>query len=448
MLNLAGVLFHLVAGDLLAQNITVADCDFGDVFQRQHQSCRFTVRNDGPLAVKLNGVSAGRATDRVDFKPVELAPQQTADFTVDLDLLGDVGPAQHTFDIDVSGVAAQHLVAKARGYVQSIVDNPRKLADFGFVDLRKGRESPVLDVDLSSTEAGTLRVTGVVEKPSFVVTDIDAKGGLHLRIAPNAPWGLHSELMTLRVDSPLQPLLRVRVRADVHGDVVPNQNPLDLGLVREAKPGRYLVQLDGLDQQAVKIKSTSFDGLDGKVDVKPCAHPDKTCALLEVWPQLGEHGPVSGTLIVNLVGIKQAVRINVGGMYVSQQTPVRSLDAPVSDKAPAAPTPAPAMTAAPKAAPALPPPPGKGPLLKWTVEHDDAVYGYVIYRAKDEHGPFERATSELIHALPADDTAHTYQWRDTSATPGTTVWYSIGMMMRDGSRRELAGAQPYEVKQK
>jgi hypothetical protein len=86
-------------------------------------------------------------------------------------------------------------------------------------------------------------------------------------------------------------------------------------------------------------------------------------------------------------------------------------------------------------------PAGDGPLIKWSVDYDDVVFAYAVYRSKSESGPFVRVNKSLIPANTKENSGTPYQWRDTSAVPGETYWYYIGMMYRDGKKEILSKPQ-------
>jgi len=93
----------------------------------------------------------------------------------------------------------------------------------------------------------------------------------------------------------------------------------------------------------------------------------------------------------------------------------------------------------------LAPPPGNGPLLKWSVAHEELVYGYAIYRSDSEAGPFVRINKDTIRPLPADS-GGAYQWRDTTAESGKTYWYYIGVLDNMGAKQQLSGPQKVVAK--
>jgi hypothetical protein len=92
----------------------------------------------------------------------------------------------------------------------------------------------------------------------------------------------------------------------------------------------------------------------------------------------------------------------------------------------------------------LAPPAGEGPLLKWSVAHENLVYGYLVYRADAESGPFLRINKEMIRAEP-QETGGVYQWRDTMAEKGKTYWYYVGIVDTSGNKQQLSGPQKKTV---
>jgi hypothetical protein len=94
-----------------------------------------------------------------------------------------------------------------------------------------------------------------------------------------------------------------------------------------------------------------------------------------------------------------------------------------------------------------PPPPGNGPLLRWAVAHQASIHGYAIYRASSETGPFVRVSKDVIEVVEDDaDKTGRYQWRDNTAESGKTYWYRIGVLNRDGSKKDLTAAQKVVAK--
>ena len=87
-------------------------------------------------------------------------------------------------------------------------------------------------------------------------------------------------------------------------------------------------------------------------------------------------------------------------------------------------------------------PPGKGPLLKWSVANEGSIYGYLVYRSDAQAGPFLRINEDTIVAPPyAEGVVNSYRWRDTTALKGNTYWYSVGALKTNGEKMELVQPQ-------
>ena len=92
-------------------------------------------------------------------------------------------------------------------------------------------------------------------------------------------------------------------------------------------------------------------------------------------------------------------------------------------------------------------PPGNGPLLRWSVANEKPIYGYLIYRADREDGPYVRINESIVRAeRAATGTVGKYAWRDNSAESGKTYWYSIGTIRNDGAREDLTSKQKVVAK--
>ena len=88
----------------------------------------------------------------------------------------------------------------------------------------------------------------------------------------------------------------------------------------------------------------------------------------------------------------------------------------------------------------MPIPAGSGPLLSWTVQNEQQLYGYIVYRADSEDGSMRRVSDSIIRTLSTQDGVHVeYYWRDTKAEPGHTYWYQIGTVNQRDIRGDLTG---------
>ena len=79
--------------------------------------------------------------------------------------------------------------------------------------------------------------------------------------------------------------------------------------------------------------------------------------------------------------------------------------------------------------------------LQWTSKADDGLYGYLVYRSERRQGPFLRINPEIIHLTgPADDeTTNDYVYQDTTAQPGTTYFYYLDTISKEGHKNRFSG---------
>ena len=83
------------------------------------------------------------------------------------------------------------------------------------------------------------------------------------------------------------------------------------------------------------------------------------------------------------------------------------------------------------------------PVLSWTSHTENGVYGYIIYRARSEAGPFRRVNPRLVmragDANASAGTANKYRYVDTSAEAGQTYYYYIDAVADSGRKQRLTG---------
>jgi hypothetical protein len=102
----------------------------------------------------------------------------------------------------------------------------------------------------------------------------------------------------------------------------------------------------------------------------------------------------------------------------------RSAESPVP---PAVPTPAPASTVQPRAAQAL------FNTLTWKTD-DVSNFGYDIYRAESESGPFVKVNERLVPGTLKPGKVQTFQYEDHAIDPGKDYWYYVECVTLQGER--------------
>jgi hypothetical protein len=340
--------------------------------------------------------------------------------------------------------------------VQSVLDQYLPKFDFGTVT--RETEWPIKrSVTLSSREVGDLRVTGVESAPAWLDVTLGADGRtVNASLKKDAPWGLtHNGAAYVKVglNAPQQPHAWIEVDMNVHGDVVPDADPFQLGMLRSVGKHDFLLRLTNPDGKDFKLGKLALQGINGKVGSKACVPAAAGCRLISLSISNDQpQGRLLGKLEIELPELQKTLPVEVFGLMLAPETKIHDLSElePASGAQSSAEVPAEtkltdALANAVKAE--EPPPPGNGPLLRWSVAHQTRVYGYLIYRAETDNGPLKRVNKEIIPAVAEGKKfSGDYQWRDVKTEPGKTYWYQIGIVNRDGSKEDLSGRQKVVAK--
>jgi hypothetical protein len=345
------------------------------------------------------------------------------------------------------------LVAKA--FVDTVLDDANPLLNFGMVDADTA--SPTKSITLTSREVANLRIDRILSSPEYFDVSIEKDGRtVDVRSKAGIPWGLHDDVIELKINAPQQSQERIKVRMDVHGAVVPAENPVNVGLMHQGQEHETLIRLTSKTGENFKIGALRTQALDAKVEAQRCTPDDKGCRLLKLaFNGTQPLGEVKGQVLVDLPEYGKTLPIFVWGMLVSPTTEVRTIG-DEKDKDPlklsssqfaqstsaARPVSIPdAIKKAVSVPQDTPPAAGRGPLLKWSVASEEGIHGYVIYRAETEMGASTRVNAETIVSSSEHSESSSYQWRDNTAESGKTYWYSIGIVYNDGRKQQLTGPQ-------
>jgi hypothetical protein len=160
---------------------------------------------------------------------------------------------------------------------------------------------------------------------------------------------------------------------------------------------------------------------------------------------------LTGKVSVQLPALHQSIPVLIKGFLVAKDTKIHSLNGNSSAEKEVAPGQMSAGKEPKSIKQALtqatnPPartidPPGKGPLLKWSVGNELGVFGYAIYRADEEGGALRRLGDRAVRASAIEGHDAAYAWRDISAVTGKTYWYRVIVLFNDGRRQDLTGIQ-------
>jgi hypothetical protein len=439
-------------------HLVVAPCDVGEHYQFEKVSCAIELKNTGDKPVRVTNAHAKLRWDSIDSEPIVVAPHSTNYINARVDLLNSIGFTQRNFGFTTDESPGARRGAAVRAFVATSLDQDRPTLDFGTV-LLGDKELPKRTMTLSSREVADFKIVDIVEKPDYVDVELgpDHKS-VSARLRSNAPWGLLDDFIKLKIDTPRQPVVWIALKGDVHGRVVPDSNPFALGVIRAGQTNEYLIRLTSTSGEDFRVGKMDLENVKGSAESAPCTPAAKGCRLVKLRiDDSNPLGKVEGTLRVTLPDFDHDLPIRVWGMLLSQKTEVHQLDELLANsvaeggqsKSPAAASKPVDLAAALKNGVRKnePPPPGNGPLLKWSAAHQESVYGYAIYRADNAAGPFVRVNKDTILAsLEGDDKSGAYQWRDTTAEAGKAYWYSIGLINRDGSKQDLTGAQKVVAK--
>lgn len=437
-------------------------CRFAETYQFASATCTLEFRNSSARPISISGLTPGSTRDSVSPDALIVPPHSSAYATATISPTHEVGRTRRIFRFlsDEPGQLSPNRVAEAAGFVASVLDQPKPVLNFGVVKIRSA--STEQKISLDSKEVERFKIEKILEAPSYVDARIGNDGrSIIARIKPDAPWGLHqSDFVRLAINTPRQREVWVGVEVDVHGDVVPAANPLSLGLFRKGSRNEFTVRLDSETGKDFRVGRVQAEGLQGDSKVEPCEPARAGCRLVRYTVSEAQpKGQIAAIVRIELPDFNQTVPVYAWGMLVDKDTQVRNFNEEMKASASAS------DSGAVSKAPVQPvldlkqalksgtqlvepsPPPGRGPLLKWTVLHEELIHGYAVYRAVSQDGPFVRISEETIaKSSDGGDGAGRYQWRDTSAEPGLTYWYYIGTIQNNGLKEALSSPQKITAK--
>jgi len=414
--------------------------DFPDAFQ--HSTLRHTFRftNHGTREVALEEAFGLKPGAQVTFQPARVPPGAQGTIEVAQDVQDTRGATSFRFALvtDEPGVSRYRM--SLSGFVMSAFAPELALVDFG----RVTRGAPLeKTIEITSREVDRLQVLRVEDVPAFLDLDTKGRAGLadegllvRVRLKERPPLGLSTGRVVLWTNAPVQPRLELHYAAQVFADVEPETHPLSFQLVRIGEPRTIDVRLRSRSGRAFEVKE-AVDTL-GVVDVtsEPCdgGTGPSPCVVLHATAHVLGPLTLQGSLLVKVAGDAEVLPLTYGGMVVGPEARVQDLDvattAPPSPPATAvAPAPPPAANA-----PATTPPP-RG--LSWRARNDEDLYGYVVYRADKEIGPFRRV-SPVIPVDSERGVDHRYVFDDPTAVPGRTYFYYLDTIDRRGTTERFS----------
>lgn len=428
----------------LAHAIKVEPGDVGPIYQFQKARSSFTIVNDSSSEIRGIVVKALRPADRVLSAPKSVAIGGNAVVDVEIDAQNDVGARGHTFTIDFEGAKTPAL-ARVSLYGLSVINDPQRVLDFKTV---KGGETPAIAYSLDTDDPG-VRIAAVKESPAFTDVTVSNDGrGLVVRHRDKTTWGKLAGMLKIQLESSLQKEAWIPVETEVRGEIVPSTTNFNLGVARIGQQNEYILQYRS-EGTPFTLDSAVTEGFVATTKIENCVGGEKFCQQVRLLVDGNQpSGQINGVLRVHVAEHDRDIVVLAGGLLVSKDVKIKSLDELFAAKRQEGSEPVTSLNDALKSMSVIEQPvqaaipPGKGPLLRWSVANEGLIYGYGVYRSDDEHGVFVRQGDIVRKSiLSKPGVASNYAVRDESAAIGKEYWYRIATFYSDGKREFLTVPQ-------
>lgn len=436
-----------------AANLTIDEqkIDFGEKYQFSVVShdVRVWNRSDGTISFRDSQLPAGVAMQPEKSK---LAAGESTLLHIKADLRNTWGQISVPLPVETTeGKRDEHYDIVLEGFVDSILDEGKPAIDFGTVETAAPAAK---SIPLTSIGNPDLRVVRILDAPDFVSARI-GDDGQTLFVTPKKfdVLGYNKGLVKVALNSPLQPQAWVSVLMDIHGNVVPDQNPIKFGLQRPSTAKPVRLQITSRDGKPAHVGKFTIAGAGQlSVEATPClpsARPDCQAYMVSIKPG-HPFGLLSDKIAFELPDTHQSLTVDVGGIYLDDSTKVHSLNEEAAGGTQSSVVRPDLQTSIKRAVAEkveTPPPAGHGPLLKWQVGNEAGIYGYAIYRGDLPDGKFTRVNDAIVKAENGGaNTTANYQWRDNSAEKGREYWYYITIFNSNGKKTQLTGPQKVVAK--
>ena len=432
-------------------NLFVEGCQFADAYAHSDVGCEVSFSNNGDRAIKVFDFSGAVVPGTAEPAELVVPPHANGYLRIKLNVRNSAGASRYPFKFRTDEQGHDQGSVSVRGFVLSEFDDVKPTIDFGVVD---SDEPARRSMSPKSREEPGFRITKILDAPAWLEASVLADGrSLELATKRNAPWGLQNGFLKLAVDTKKQKELWVAVKADVHGEVIPSSNPIDMGLMRVGNRNEHMLRLNSQSGRNFSVQNIELDGFKGNAQAIPCKPAKSGCKMIRV--RISDRQPtgaVSGKIWITVPEYKERFAVSTWGLLVPKDFKVHTLDAAAAEGGASSPSSSASTTPSligelnklgqPSSAEAAPPS-GTGPLLKWTVAQAVRVYGFQIFRSEAEGGQEVLVNPDVIHNDTLGNEAVTYQWRDTSAASGKTYWYSIRTVNNDGTMEQLV--TPHKV---
>lgn len=443
-----------------------SSCDFGETYQYQKAECLVELVNNDAKPIRLTHIKPVEPEDKVDRSVLEIPAHSRGYLNISVRPTDELGYTKRYVEFKTSDSSNGVRYAEAKGMVLSVLDDAKLAMNFEVVDMT-ARSLAAREVHLSSREIDKFKIQKIVSAPEYLDVEILPDGQtLRGTVKKSAPWGIHnSDAIKVAINTAAQQEVSIPVKADIHGEIVPDVNPYALGLMRKGGGNEFLIPLRSRSGKEFKIGSVKVSRVNAKASVADCIPAASGCRALKVnLSDTQVHSQIGGLIEVAFPEYANILSVYFWGMLVDKSTKVLDFEEEMKkqegsvaaiEKTKSALAPglsksnvdiSKAIKAEVSKENSLPQPSGRGPLLKWSVANQALIYGFVIYRSDARNGPFVKVNEKTILVASGNDDSSTYQWRDVSATPGVEYWYTIDVIRRNGMKQQLAGPQPAVAK--
>ncbi|MEO8669865.1 MAG: hypothetical protein ABI411_01045 [Tahibacter sp.] len=427
---------------------------FADSYQFSTIRQNYTVTNQGTATVVLKRIEARSGIGNIIDNPKQLAAGASGQIVVEVPVGAAIGDTSFRFALFTDEPSVDRYRFTLSGFVQSAFDPEVSSADFG--TLNRG-DTPTREIEIASREAADWTFGAVVEQPDFVKVSINGKR-ITVGLLESTPPGFISGRVLVRSTVPQQPMVVVAITGFVLGELILDEKAVNVGAV----------ELGSTVQQSFNVRTRQSLALKGQLraEVKPpwhtrikeCPSPSSDCVAVELSGKPASVGPIGDTIMLERKGSKDPpLPVHFFGLAVNPGQPIKQIDArdagseenPIEPAArnplqaalhpqtiataPAPPSAAPPVAASPENNQRATT--GGGPArLHWSASNDSQIYGYVVYRAEDRAGPFQRISTEIVHALRDAEQVHKYVFEDGKVLPGKTYYYYVDSVGTRGQR--------------
>lgn len=461
--------------------LSVSECRLPEVYSFSSAQCAIRLENSGDVAIHVSDFRIPLDGSSVFPEEILVPAHSGAEVRVLVKTDSLLGKIDQVVSFSTNEVGFELRKSNLRGFTMSVLDEARPKVDFGEVDTT----DPISfrKVALSSRELSDFHVLRVISAPAYLSTKIeDDHRTVKVGVKSDAPWGWLEGDIKVEINSPRQKYAVISVKANIHGDITAPGNPLWFGFRQADIAQELLVPLTSSSGRSFSLGRLTVDNSEAKAEPADCEPPSETCKAVKLsWGPGKSYGMRKMTLRVQIPSLGRELPIQLWGFltqadgsHATSTTSEMNGDASKAEasKLGAGPSaasadekklhggseavvqpqdPAEARFASggsnsPGELPAAVPndehvqhaslPAGSGPLLKWSVTNEKALYGFQVFRADSEAGPYVLLNSPAIpvdHAQPSK----LYQWRDNSAVKGKTYWYYVGVVYNDARKEKI-----------